>query len=92
MPSVKRYKPLRPRRVANDVGAAVTGPQKILDWDQAIPVSVQVWWDDDTEPEIVIGLCLGWTREHVRVEITDPLTTYKYPSWVPAKDVTRLLL
>lgn len=83
---------MQPRKVSNDVGAAVSGPQAILEPGLTIPVAVRVWWDDETDPETVEGWCLGWTREHVHVEITDRLTAYKYRSWVSAMHVSRLLL
>lgn len=92
MPAVKRQKPVRPRKVTNDVGAAVTSDQVVLPPFDLIPVEVRVWWDDDADPELVHGMCLGWTREHVHVEVTDRLTTYKYRAWVPAGHVTRLLI
>lgn len=77
-----------PRRVSNDVGAAVTSPVTILKGDQQIPVLVWVSWDDG-EPELVPGMCRAYTHEFAGVHIRDPQTGLSYNAWVPASDVQR---
>lgn len=76
-----------PRRVSNDVGAAVAAPVTVLE--EWIEVVVQVSWDD-APPEPVVGMAIAYTREYVHVEIRDRTTSLKYRSWVPAADVRRV--
>lgn len=86
MPAVERVHPV-PRRIANAVGAGYVVGAEARPRDP-IPVVVQVSWDG-APPERVPGLCVAWTRGHVRVRVRDATTSLSYARWFVPSDVTR---